>query len=117
MGRDEDSLSRSQPHLSHGQLVLEKLMELGKNLHKLISVDASSGINPHHLARVKKLLVVLWNAKTLNDIEATHCHRLHKNAGRYKRPTYAVNVSAQWRLVFEFEPSKGVTRVDYVNYH
>lgn len=92
-------------------------MDLGKNLHKLISEDASSGINPHHLDRVRKLLVVLWNAKTLKDIEATHCHRLHQYARKYKRPTYAVNVSAQWRLVFEFDPNKGVTKVDYVNYH
>lgn len=91
-------------------------MELGKSLTKLLSDDAS-GINPHHLERIRSLLVILWNARTPRDIEAAHVHRLHRNGGKYKEPTYAVNVSAQWRLVFEFDPTKGVTKVDYVNYH
>jgi proteic killer suppression protein len=73
-----------------------------------------SGINAQHAARLRRLLTSL-NVSTRPAGMNLPGYRLHRLRGD-REGQWAVSVSGNWRLVFEFE-DEGVTNVDLVDYH
>jgi len=75
--------------------------------------DASK-LNPSHLKKLKSILLVLNNAKVINDLNIPSW-RLHKLKGNLKA-MHAVDVSGNFRVVFNFQ-NGDVDLVDYIDYH
>ena len=83
-------------------------------LERLFRTGDASGINPQHAARLRRLLTSL-NASTGPSGMALPGYRLHPLRGD-RKGEWAVSVSGNWRLVFEFE-GDDATNVDLVDYH
>jgi proteic killer suppression protein len=75
--------------------------------------DASK-LNPGHLKKLKRIFLVLNNAKVISDLNIPGW-RLHKLKGNMK-DMYAVDVSGNFRIVFNFQ-NGDVDLVDYIDYH
>ena len=74
----------------------------------------TSGINAQHAARLHRLLTSL-NASSARAGMNLPGYRLHRLGGD-REGQWAVSVSGNWRLVFEFEEGDA-TNVDLVDYH
>jgi proteic killer suppression protein len=74
----------------------------------------TSGINAQHAARLRRLLTSL-NASSGPAGMNLPGYRLHRLRGD-REGQWAVSVSGNWRLVFEFEEGDA-TNVDLVDYH
>jgi proteic killer suppression protein len=74
----------------------------------------TSGINAQHAARLRRLLTSL-NASAAPAGMNLPGYRLHRLRGD-REGQWAVSVSGNWRLVFEFEEGDA-TNVDLVDYH
>ena len=85
-----------------------------KGLERFFASGDSSGINAQHAARLRRLLTQL-NASTGPAGMNLPGYRLHQLKGE-RRGQWAVSVSGNWRLVFEFE-GDDATQVDLVDYH
>jgi proteic killer suppression protein len=85
-----------------------------KGLERFFTHGTTSGINAQHAAKLKRLLAVLHTAQAPEDMAAP-AHRLHQLKGA-RKGQWAVWVSGNWRLVFEFEGADAVN-VDLVDYH
>jgi proteic killer suppression protein len=72
------------------------------------------GINAQHAARLRRLLTTL-NTSTGPTGMNLPGYRLHRLTGD-RQGQWAVSVSGNWRLVFEFE-GEDATEVDLVDYH
>jgi len=73
-----------------------------------------SGIQPRHAEKLRLQLFALDNAKRATDMNAPGW-RLHRLAGEL-RDHWAISVSGNWWLTFEFE-GEDVVLVDYQDYH
>jgi len=71
-------------------------------------------IRPEHAKRLRLILGRLHAARALCDVNfpGSGLHALHGDLKGY----WAVNVSGNWRLVFQFEDGD-VREVDYRDYH
>ena len=85
-----------------------------KGLERFFASGDSSGINAQHAARLRRLLTQL-NASTGPAGMNLPGYRLHQLKGE-RRGQWAVSVSGNWRLVFDFE-GDDATQVDLVDYH
>ncbi len=83
-------------------------------LERLFRTGDTSGVNPQHAARLRRLLTSL-NASTGPSGMALPGYRLHPLRGD-RKGEWAVSVSGNWRLVFEFEGEDAIG-VDLVDYH
>jgi proteic killer suppression protein len=84
-----------------------------KSLKALMEEDKTKGILPHHLKRIKARLDRLDAIDNMDDLpSALRCHPLHGDLEGF----YAIDVSAQWRIIFRFEDGN-IFDVDYVQYH
>jgi toxin HigB-1 len=83
-------------------------------LERLFRTGDTSGINPQHAARLRRLLTSL-SASTGPSGMALPGYRLHPLRGD-RKGEWAVSVSGNWRLVFEFEGEDAIG-VDLVDYH
>jgi len=83
-------------------------------LERFFQKGDSSGINAQHAARLRRLLSAL-NASVGPRGMNLPGFRLHPLQGE-RRGQWAVSVSGNWRLVFEFA-GEDATNVDLVDYH
>jgi len=85
-----------------------------KGLGVLFETGSKRGVNPQHAARLARMLDRLDASGSPQDMNLPGW-RLHSLAGA-RAGQWAISVSGNWRLVFEFEGSDAV-RVDLEDYH
>lgn len=85
-----------------------------KGLERLFRYGDTSGVNPHHAAKLRRMLTLLHNGKSPNALNLPG-YRLHQLKGG-RRGQWAATVSGNWRLVFEFDQDDA-NNVDLVDYH
>lgn len=84
-----------------------------KSLKALMEEGNAKGILPHHVKRIQARLDLLDAMEELGDLPAAlRCHSLRGDMEGF----YAIDVSAQWRIIFRFENGH-VLDVDYMQYH
>ena len=82
-----------------------------KGLERLFLSGDTGGVSAQHVARLRRFLALLNTSKT----PGTPGLRLHPLRGS-RRGQWAVSVSGNLRLVFEFT-GEDATDVDLVDYH
>ena len=85
-----------------------------KGLQDFFYAGKKKGIRPEHADRLERILDRLNAANELKDLKYPGSE-LHKLAGD-KKGQYALRVSGNWRLFFEFIDGD-VYVVDYNDYH
>jgi len=85
-----------------------------KGLERFFTTGSTSGINAQFAPKLRRLLFTLHTAVSVDDMAAPS-HRLHQLKGE-RKGQWAVWVSGNWRLVFEFDGTDAVN-VDLVDYH
>ena len=85
-----------------------------KGLRRFFISGTTAGINPDHAPRLRLILAMLDEARSVLDTSAPGM-RLHPLKGKYKG-SWAVTVRANWRVTFRFDDGD-VQDVDYVDYH
>ena len=70
-------------------------------LQRLWQKNDPRGINPQHVVKLKRILFLLAQAKTPEDMNSPG-YRLHKLVGHFP-DRWSVRVSANWRLTFTIE--------------
>jgi len=85
-----------------------------KGLERLFTKGDTSGVNPQFADKLRRMLLLLDNAKEPAALNAPG-YRLHQLRGD-RKGQWAAWVSGNWRLVFEFD-GENATNVDLVDYH
>jgi toxin HigB-1 len=85
-----------------------------KGLEKLFLSGSTAGTQPKHEKRLRVILSRLHASTSPKDMNLPGL-RLHELKGK-RRGTWAVNVSGNWRVTFEFE-GVDVIHVNYEDYH
>jgi len=85
-----------------------------KGLQRFYETGDTRGINAKHAAWLRILLTAMDAANVPDDLNNPG-FRLHALKAD-RKGQWAVSVSGNWRLVFEFE-GPNVTNVDLVDYH
>jgi len=85
-----------------------------RGLERLFTSGDTSGINAQHVRKLRQILVALNNAANPAAMNLPG-FRLHPLRGD-RRGQWAVSVSGNWRVVFEFD-GPDATNVDLVDYH
>ena len=85
-----------------------------KGLEKFYLTGSKAGIQPHHAAKLARLLARLDCAKTPQDmnIPGWNLHALSGNLANH----WSVKVNGNWRLTFKLENGHAEI-VDYQDYH
>jgi len=85
-----------------------------KGLKKFYETGSASGIQPHHVKRLKMQLVALDTATTIEDMDIPgfKLHRL-KGSGKGR---WSIWVNGNWRVTFEFRDGHAHV-LDYEDYH
>jgi len=85
-----------------------------KGLEDFFYTGKKKGIKPEHAARVERILDRLNASSEIRDMNYPGSD-LHKLVGD-KKGQYAVRVSGNWRIFFEFVNGNAYI-VDYSDYH
>ncbi|MDZ7831802.1 MAG: type II toxin-antitoxin system RelE/ParE family toxin [Desulfobacterales bacterium] len=85
-----------------------------KGLKRLFESGISSGVDPQHVTRIRKILALLETAENLEDMDLPGLD-LHQLKGN-RKGTWAVNVSGNWRITFKIQ-SGDAFDVNYEDYH
>ncbi|WP_049726884.1 type II toxin-antitoxin system RelE/ParE family toxin [Wenzhouxiangella marina] len=85
-----------------------------KGLRRFFESGKTSGIQAQHAIRLRLILGRLHAARQPIDMDLPGL-RLHELKGD-RIGTYAVNVSGNWRITFQFS-GEDVEVVDYEDYH
>ena len=85
-----------------------------KGLEEFFYTGKKKGIKPEHANRLERILDRLNSACEILDMNYPGSN-LHKLQGD-KKDQYAVNVSGNWRIFFEFNDGDACI-VDYDDYH
>ena len=85
-----------------------------KGLERLFMSGDTSGVNAQHVRKLRQILLALNNATNQAGMNLPGL-RLHPLRGE-RRGQWAVAVSGNWRVVFEFD-GPDATDVDLVDYH
>ena len=85
-----------------------------KGLKLLFESGNASGINPKHLARIRKILALLETSESIEDMNLPGLD-LHRLKGD-RKGEWAVKVSGNWRITFKLEKSDAFD-IDYEDYH
>ena len=85
-----------------------------KGLKQLFESGISSGVNPQHVMRLRKILALLETAETLEDMDLPGLG-LHPLKGN-RKGIWAVKVSENWRITFKIQNGDAFD-VDYEDYH
>ena len=75
---------------------------------------SSGGVDPQHVARIRKILALLETAETLEDMDLPGLD-LHPLKGN-RKGTWAVKVSGNWRITFKIQQGDAYD-VNYEDYH
>jgi proteic killer suppression protein len=85
-----------------------------KGLERFYTRDDTSGINPQFAPELRRMLTVLNDSNGPQGMNIPN-YRLHPMKGD-RKGQWAVWVSGNWRLVFEFEGQDAVN-VELLDYH
>ena len=85
-----------------------------KGLKRLFETGQTSGVNPQHVERLRKILALLETAESIDDMDLPGLN-LHNLKGKRKN-TLAVKVSGNWRVTFKLKDGD-VLEVKYEDYH
>lgn len=85
-----------------------------KGLKRFFTTGSTAGINPKHAARLEERLQAIHTAMSIEDMDIPGW-RLHTLKGDHAG-LWAVNVSGNWRVVFEFKDGHAYV-VSYEDYH
>jgi proteic killer suppression protein len=85
-----------------------------KGLKRLFETGHTSGVNPQHVERLRKILALLETSENIDDMDLPGLN-LHKLKGKRKN-TLAVKVSGNWRVTFKLK-NGDVLEVNYEDYH
>jgi proteic killer suppression protein len=85
-----------------------------KGLTRLYESGISSGVDPQHATRIRKILALLETAETLEDMDLPGLG-LHPLRGD-RKGTWAVKVSGNWRITFKIQNGETFD-VNYEDYH
>ncbi len=85
-----------------------------KGLKKFYETGSKAGIQSKHAKRLRLQLTALDTATTIKDMNIPGFN-LHPLKGERKK-TWAISVSGNWRLTFEFE-NGNVQILNYEDYH
>ena len=85
-----------------------------KGLERLFATGNASGVSAQHARKIRLILGLLSVAREPAAMNAPGL-RFHALVGD-RRGQYAVSVSGNWRIVFEFDGADA-TNVDLVDYH
>ena len=85
-----------------------------KGLKRLFESEISSGVDPQHVNRIRKILALLETAENLEDMDLPGLG-LHQLKGN-RKGTWAVKVSGSWRITFKIQ-SGDAFDVNYEDYH
>ena len=85
-----------------------------KGLEQFFMTGTTRGINAQQSTKLRRILLALTSAEGPQNMNAPN-YRLHQLKGARERE-WAVSVSGNWRLVFEFDGTD-VVNVDLVDYH
>jgi proteic killer suppression protein len=83
-------------------------------LKRLFEHDEPSGVIPEHVSKLRDILATLHAAPTVAHMDLPGS-RLHSLRGQMIG-FWAVNVRANWRVIFHFTEGHAED-VDYVDYH
>ena len=85
-----------------------------KGLKRLFEAEHTSGVNPQHVERLRKILALLETSENIDDMDLPGLD-LHKLKGERKN-TLAVKVSGNWRVTFKLKNGDAL-EVNYEDYH
>jgi proteic killer suppression protein len=85
-----------------------------KGLKRLFQSGISSGVDPQHATRIRKILALLETAETLEDMDLPGLN-LHPLKGN-RKGTWAVKVSGNWRITFKIQKGDAFD-INYEDYH
>jgi proteic killer suppression protein len=85
-----------------------------KGLKRFFTTGNTAGIDPKHSGRLEERLQALHTASIIDDMDIPGW-RLHSLKGN-RAELWAVNVSANWRVVFKFKDGHAYV-VNYEDYH
>ena len=83
-----------------------------KGLKRLFETGHTSGVNPPHTDRHRKILALLDTSETIDDMDLPGLN-LHNLKGK-KKSTLAVKVSRNWRVTFKLR-NGDILEVNYKN--
>ncbi|MCZ2076574.1 MAG: type II toxin-antitoxin system RelE/ParE family toxin [Bryobacterales bacterium] len=85
-----------------------------KGLRRFFETGSASGVQAIHAKRLRMQLAALDTAQSIEDMDVPG-FRLHPLKGEM-RGRWAVSVSGNWRLTFEFQDGNAYV-LDYEDYH
>ena len=85
-----------------------------KGLERLYESGVSSGVDPQHTDRIRKIFALFETAETLEDMDLPGLG-LHPLKGN-RKGTWAVKVSGNWRITFKIQ-NGDVFDLNYEDYH
>lgn len=85
-----------------------------KGLKRFFELGTTTGIQPHHVKRLRMLLAALDTSQTLEDMDVPG-FGLHRLKGK-NRNRWSVWVNGNWRVTFEFSDGNAYI-LDYEDYH
>ena len=85
-----------------------------KGLRRFFESGSKRGIQAKHASKLRMRLAALDTAETIEDMDIPG-FRLHELRGEL-RGRWAINVSGNWRLTFEFRDGHAYL-LDYEDYH
>jgi len=80
----------------------------------LFEKGSTSGIQPQHKTRLRRILALLATSDTIQDMDLPGLS-LHELKGK-KRGTWSVKVSGNWRVTFQIR-NGDIVEVNYEDYH
>lgn len=86
-----------------------------KGLKKLWEKDDASKLPAEQVDKIRRILITLNRAKTLDPLRAIPGYKLHQLTGNLKGH-WSVTVTGNYRITFRFE-DENVYVVDYQDYH
>ena len=86
-----------------------------KGLRALAEQDRANQVPGELVARLRRILTALGEARRPGDLATRPGYRLHPLKGDMAG-LWSISVSGNWRVVFRFEDSEAVD-VDLVDYH
>ena len=85
-----------------------------RGLKRLYERGDRRGIGANMRDRIERILLILDEAETLNDMDIPG-YRLHPLTGN-RQGTWSIRVTGNWRITFRFEDGN-VLDVDLEDYH
>ena len=85
-----------------------------KGLERFFTTGSQAGIQVIHAKRLRLILSLLNDARSLSDLDAPAL-KLHGLKGD-RAGFWSVTVQANWRVIFRFDDGNAYV-VDYLDYH